>query len=386
MVHLAWSLVKPRFHLNLRREFRNCQLVFQPSRAPRAAAFDSRRQARYHRRCMRPRVTILAPAKVNLHLQILGARGDGYHDLLSLFQAVSLADTVNLRARGPRDGFSLRGSFGFPAAENLVTKAVGLFRQETGLRAGIEAEVDKRIPPGSGMGGGSSDAAATLRALDALLGARLPARRLRELAEGLGSDVPFFMHGPAALVEGRGERVTPLQPRTDFALVALFPGLAVSTAEAFAWVDARRGLGAAAPYRPPGERGGPSAGSPDPAGLAASYTREPVRIWRFANDFEDAVAERLPVLRGLRDWLLEAGAASALLTGSGSAMVGVFARAEAARACVARAGREGGPGARAELLFPLASLPRIWYNRSMRIRHREATHGDYGYSHQEGRL
>jgi 4-diphosphocytidyl-2-C-methyl-D-erythritol kinase len=286
---------------------------------------------------------------------------------------VSLADTVSLRARGPRGGFRLRGSFAFPPGENLVTKAVGLFREETGLEAGIEAEVEKRIPADSGMGGGSSDAAATLRAMDALLGARLPWRRLRELAEKLGSDVPFFLHGPAALVRGRGERITPLRPRTDFALVALFPGITVRTAEAFAWLDARGG------------RAGPPRG-PGPEELAASYARQAVADWRFANDFEEAVAERLPVLRGLRDWLLGAGAASARLTGSGSAVVGVFARPEAALACAERARREGAAGARAEVLFPLASLPSIWYNRSMRIRHREATHGDYGYSHQEGRI
>lgn len=333
---------------------------------------------------MHHRVSVMAPAKVNLHLQVLGARGDGYHELLSLFQAVSLADMIILRRTGTAGSFRLRGEFGFPDNENLVTRALEMFRAETGLRGGVEAEVQKRIPVGSGLGGGSSDAAATLRGLEALFDLRLPPLRLRALGEALGSDVPFFLEAAAALVEGRGERIRAVRPRTDFALVALFPRATVSTAEAFRWIDQDR---------PPG-----------PAGEAASreellraYRHDPVDSWRFVNDFDQVVFDRRPSLRGLRERLVRAGATAARLTGSGSAIIGVFREAGAALTCalseggaaaMGAANQEGcsGAGVRAEVLFPLASLPCICYNRSMRIRHREATHGDYGYSHQEGRI
>ena len=158
----------------------------------------------------------------------------------------------------------------------------------------------------------------------------------------------------------------------------------VSTAEAFRWIDQDR------PAGPPGQ-----AASREE--LLLAYGRDPVDSWRFVNDFDRVVFGRLPSLRGLRERLVRAGAAAARLTGSGSAIIGVFRDAGAALSCAlsergdavtGAANQEGpsGAGVRAEVLFPLASLPCICYNRSMRIRHREATHGDYGYSHQEGRI
>jgi 4-diphosphocytidyl-2-C-methyl-D-erythritol kinase len=321
-------------------------------------------------------VTVEAPAKVNLHLQVLGRRPDGYHDLLSLFHAVSLADTVTVRRAGRPGSFRLRGSFDLPTADNLVTRAVEAFRGATGIRDGIAAAVEKRIPAGSGLGGGSSDAAAALRGLAALFDAGLPPGRLHVLAEALGSDVPFFLQSPAALVEGRGERVQPVAPRCDFALVAVLTGLAVRTADAFRWLDEDRS-------------GGTGQGAPglSPEGLLRAWQGvEPAR-WGFRNDFDGPVLERFPALRAARDGLLAAGASWAGLTGSGSAVVGICAGRREAEACrqgfVAASG--GVPAPRTEVLIPLASLPAICYNRSMRICQGEATHGDNGYSHQEGR-
>lgn len=327
---------------------------------------------------MQRRVILEAPAKVNLHLRVDGLRPDGYHDLLSIFCAVSLADTVTLRRSGPPGSLRLRGNVDVPAASNLVTRAVEAFRAETGIRDGVAAELRKRIPVGSGLGGGSSDAAAALRCMEALFEAPLaPARRL-ELASRLGSDVPFFLEGAAALVEGRGERVQRLGPRTDFALVAVLPGVAVATADAYRWLDADRAAG---------RRGaGPRALTRDE--VLAAWECGVAGHWGLSNDFDGPVLARVPALAACRDALLAAGALEAGLTGSGSTVIGVFAGRVEAEACRrALRDRRGGlpPGARPVVLIPLASLPAICYNRSMRICQGEATHGDNGYSHQEGR-
>ena len=322
-------------------------------------------------------VTIPAPAKVNLHLEVRGSRADGYHDLLSLFVAVSLADTLRVRRAGPAGSFRLRGRFDVPAAANLVTRAVEAFRAETGVRDGLVAEVEKRIPAGSGLGGGSSDAAATLRALEALFAVALAPARRRALAESLGSDVPFFLEAAAALVEGRGERVQPLAPRTDFALVLVLPGVAVRTAEAFAWLDsdlARTGTG-----------GEPHCHERSCFMPGKTRPRSPGDSAMTSTASFSAV---FAVLRELRDGLLAAGASAARLTGSGSGLIGICRGRDEAEECargLTAALPRAAPAARVQVVFPLASLTGFCYNRSMRIRQGEATHGDNGYSHQEGR-
>ncbi len=301
-------------------------------------------------------VTLDAPAKVNLHLQVLARRPDGYHDLVSLFHAVSLADTVTLCTAGPAEGFRLEGRFDLPSADNLVTRAVEAFRAETGVRDGIAATVEKRIPAGSGMGGGSSDAAAVLRGLEALFATGLAPRRLRALAAALGSDVPFFLESPAALVEGRGERVQPVSPRRDFALVAVLTGLAVRTADAFGWIDEDRAGGAVQ------RAGEPAAISRE--GLLRVWEGQPPAQWGFRNDFDGPVLGRFPALRAARDGLLAAGASRAGLTGSGSAVIGICPGAREADACLRAfvAAARGVSVPRAEVLIPLASLPVICYN------------------------
>jgi 4-diphosphocytidyl-2-C-methyl-D-erythritol kinase len=229
--------------------------------------------------------------------------------------------------------------------------------------------VNKHIPVAAGLGGGSSDAAATLRALDALFDTGLPASRLRELAAALGSDVPFFLAGPAALVEGRGERVVTLVPRADYAIIAVFCQAAMGTAEAYALLDKGR-IGE--------QRLGP-----EPKEIARMYQESPVSAWRFANDFDEPVLAHLPILAKARAGLLDAGALAARLTGSGATMIGIFGGAEAAwrgAASLAAAGMA------VVVLLPLATIPDVCYNEEMRIRQGEATHGNYGHSHQEGRI
>ncbi|MCX7038476.1 MAG: 4-(cytidine 5'-diphospho)-2-C-methyl-D-erythritol kinase [Spirochaetes bacterium] len=311
-------------------------------------------------------IHVTAPAKVNLHLEILAKRQDGYHDLLSLFQAISLADTIRLRAHGPDRAIRIEGAFDIPARENLIAKAVELFRSVTGLTGGVEAAVEKRIPAGGGFGGGSSDAAATLRGLQALFDRRLPSERLRAMAAALGSDVPFFLETAAAVVEGRGERVLAVQPRTDFAIVALIPPVAVDTALAFKWLGEQpKGASGAAPKGASGAAEKPQPGrGMSREQLIRMYAESPVTSWRFSNSFDEPVFARHPSIAALRDRLLEAGAVAARLTGSGSTVIGIFHDRDGAQAAVRTLGTSGHAGlpdgARAVVLFPLASLPAVW--------------------------
>jgi 4-diphosphocytidyl-2-C-methyl-D-erythritol kinase len=289
-------------------------------------------------------IVVQACAKVNLHLEVLARRPDGFHEILSLFQAVSLADVLTVRRSGKDGDCSIEGAFGFPAQSNIITKAVRLFRSETGRTAGVTVSVEKKIPMAAGLGGGSSDAAATLRCLIALFDAPVDPVRAHRLAQELGSDVPFFLGGPAAVVEGRGEKISALSPRSDFSLVAVMPGVPVSTKEAFRVLDELQeepqGVGLSR------------------EGLLGMYRDDPPSAWRFYNSF-DPVADRLsPRFAAARESLLAAGASAARLTGSGDTVIGVFdddARAEAA----ARFLR--GTGIPAVRLCPLAAIPALCY-------------------------
>jgi 4-diphosphocytidyl-2-C-methyl-D-erythritol kinase len=284
-------------------------------------------------------LTISAPAKVNLHLEVLGPRKDGYHDILSLFQMVSLCDEIEIRIQGPKDSIGLEGSFEFSPRKNSIVQAVELFRGETGIHDGLSIRVEKRIPLGSGMGGGSSDAAAAIRALQVLFGVTLGAEKLLSIGAALGSDVPFFLLSAAALVEGRGERVSPISARDDFALIAVTPDWGMATSEAYRWIDQERSAAT---------RGGTSRTSRT---LEETY-RRPVWEWDFSNDFDRVVFRRLPELGRLRDEMEANGALDPRLTGSGSTLIGLVPSEDDARACCRR--MAGHP---ARVLRPLALMP-----------------------------
>jgi 4-diphosphocytidyl-2-C-methyl-D-erythritol kinase len=164
-----------------------------------------------------------APAKINLVLEVLGKRDDGYHKIRSLVQTISLCDVITF---APADEISLECSE--PAlqnSDNLVVKAAELLKKVSGCSSGVRIKLEKRIPWGAGLGGGSSDAAATLLALNRLWELKLKTSELVEIAARLGSDVPFFIHGGAALIEGRGEKVTPLETAEPMWFVLLVPPL-----------------------------------------------------------------------------------------------------------------------------------------------------------------
>ena len=262
--------------------------------------------------------TRLAPAKVNLGLHVLRRRADGFHDLATVFLPLGWSD--RLRAE-PAERLSLTTTD--PALPtdggNLVMRAAQALAGLTETASGARMHLDKRVPYGAGLGSGSSDAAATLRLLSELWGLDVPAADLARLALDLGSDVPFFLDAVAAHGTGRGERLDPLldsdlQPyRRPFWLVVAVPPIHVSTATAFADVvpsdDAR----------------------PD---LASAIVSNDLARWRrqVTNDFQPSVEAARPEVRGVRQYLERAGAALAVLSGTGSAVVGVFESGAAARA------------------------------------------------------
>jgi 4-diphosphocytidyl-2-C-methyl-D-erythritol kinase len=291
-----------------------------------------------------------AHAKINLHLDVVSRRADGYHDIVSLFQAVSLHDSLRFRAAGVRDSIRLSGPFGLPASQNLITRAIEAFRRETGIRDGVEVEVEKRIPVGAGFGGGSSDAAAALRCLAALFGAEISAETFGRLGSLLGSDVPFFLcsTGAAAVVEGRGDRITAVDARDDYGIVAVTPGRPVETTFAYGLLDAQWDA-----------RGAPGLTASE---VARIYRTSPPGQWDFVNSFDAPVLSVRSDIAAIRSMLLERGATAARLTGSGSTVIGLFPDRREARACAASlCARPLCTGdAQVAALDPLASLPAVW--------------------------
>lgn len=283
---------------------------------------------------------VRACAKLNLHLEIGPVRPDGFHELRSLFQLASLADELTFRLRA-NEGLTIGGGFPFPAEENIIAKACSLFFAKTGVRAGIDVSVEKNIPMGAGLGGGSSDAAATLRALDALFGTGLSRTELSSLGERLGSDVPFFLSGACAIVEGRGERVEAIEARSDLRAVIVDPGFSVSTKDAYAWWD----------------RSGPKRdGFEFTAGdIRMNYGRD-AGEWAFFNSFFPLIATQRPALVDIREELAEDGALHSDMSGSGSSMFGIFDSALKAEKAEAR---QRSLGRKAHMGFLLAHMDDI---------------------------
>jgi 4-diphosphocytidyl-2-C-methyl-D-erythritol kinase len=255
-------------------------------------------------------VRVEAAAKVNLHLRVYGRREDGYHGILSLFQAVSLSDSLVIRSLKESDTIKIEGDFDCPVESTTVYRAAEAYRARTGDRTGLNISVTKRIPAGAGLGGGSSDAAATLAGLEAVLGAGVDSRAMAELGAAIGSDVPFFLGPGAAVVSGRGEIVEPIEARVDLSLVLAFPGFPVSTCEAYALLDDRR----------PDDSG---EGDPGPVDIEVAYRGRPGE-WPFANSFEPVIGAEHPRILDAKAAFLDAGAAFASMSGSGSSAFGVF--------------------------------------------------------------
>ena len=262
-----------------------------------------------------PAARFAAQAKVNLALRV-GPRGsDDYHELATIFARIELADDVVVRTlrsgvtvRAVRDG--LPDETVGPPDSNLALRAAQAYRREAHWPAGLGIEIEKRIPVGAGLGGGSADAGAVLRALDALAPMPLGPDRLRRIGATLGADVPFLtLEAPLALGTGRGDAIDILEPLPPRWLALVLPRFSVSTADAYGWLDA--------------DRGGESA-PPDPAELRSAARDWDALVAVATNDLQPPVAARHPVVESDCAQLRRAGARLALMSGSGSAVFGLF--------------------------------------------------------------
>jgi 4-diphosphocytidyl-2-C-methyl-D-erythritol kinase len=256
-------------------------------------------------------VTIAAPAKLNLFLRVLARESDGYHSLETLFCLVSLADTVVATRREERVvSIEVEGADVGPPEQNLASRAAALVLEATGHPFGVHLRLTKRIPVRAGLGGGSSDAAAALHAVNALAGGAVPRHELLQFGARLGSDVPFFVTGaPLALAWGRGERLFRLPPLPAAPALLVTPPVGIDTSEAYRWVDATRVADA--------RRG------------AVALDLDALSRWgdigRMAgNDFESPAFERMPGLRAAFEALAGTHPLVCRMSGSGSALFAVY--------------------------------------------------------------
>lgn len=275
-------------------------------------------------------IEVKAYAKLNLSLDVLGRLEGGWHEMRTVMQSVSLCDTVCL-ALTEGGGISARSNFSFLPGDgrNIAVKAARAFFAAAGMEGrGLTIRLEKRIPVGAGLAGGSADAAAVLRGLNALAGAPLSREALAELGAGLGSDVPFCLRGGTCLATGRGEKLEPLPPLADCGVVICKPAFSIRTPDLFARIDGRRSR-----IRPDTDGLVSALGALDVPGVAR----------RMYNVFEDVLPARCGEIAVIKRKLLSAGALGAVMSGTGSAVFGLFRdadAAEAARAALARDYRE----------------------------------------------
>jgi len=266
---------------------------------------------------------LFAPAKINLSFAIKGRRADGFHEIETLMASISLADRLTLEATGNESNgidFSCDDP-SLPGGEsNLVVRAAKLFREATKITAGIRIVLEKKIPHGAGLGGGSSDAASTLLGLNELFEAGLEESDLLKLAAQLGSDVPFFIVRSAAVCRGRGELVDPTSLPARFSLLLLKPDFGVPTPWAYGrWKESRELPG-------------------------VDYASQEFHGVRFVNDLERPVFEKFVLLGHLKAWLRrQPEVVAALMSGSGSTVFAVMRDDASGEELAARARKEVDP-------------------------------------------
>jgi 4-diphosphocytidyl-2-C-methyl-D-erythritol kinase len=259
---------------------------------------------------------ISAPAKINLDLRVLGRRSDGFHEIRTLLQTIDLTDEIRATV-APPDVLDLHveplGAVS-TASDNLMIRAAEGLRRHTGIKAGARLELAKRIPIGAGLGGGSSDAAATLVLLDELWGLHLEASVLWEIAAEIGSDVPFFLTGGLALATGRGEIIQPLPDLVDCSVVVCTPPIEVATADVYSRFSAESRLTS---------RGSKANVDAFVAGIGS--TSKVVPPWsELGNDLEPVVVGNWPEVGRVMTALKAMGPLHAAVTGSGAASFAIF--------------------------------------------------------------
>lgn len=270
-----------------------------------------------------------APAKVNLFLQVTGRRSDGYHELRSLMCCVGVYDTLTLHMDTDAEGIECDHPQVPGDKTNLAYQAVMLFNTELEQQTGISArkvfiQLSKTIPVGAGLGGGSSDAATVLTGLNRYYGAPFDNARLHAMALRLGADVPFFIDQVPAIATGVGERLAPFPGLPPMDVLLVYPGLSISTAEVFENLNLRLT-------------------KCEKKLRYISFEKSGFDVVRhLCNDLEMTVMERYPVIRTIKEAILNQGAMGTLMTGSGSTVFGLFASADAAAKAGAVLARQSG--------------------------------------------
>jgi len=244
---------------------------------------------------------VLAPAKINLSLKILGRRNDGFHEIETLISLISLADKIDIERQSRWIDFMCDDRSVPPGDENLVVRAAKLFFEKTKVTAGVGIKLQKQIPHGAGLGGGSSDAASTLIALNQLFETKLSREEMAKLGSTIGSDIAFFLFESPAVCKGRGEIVEPTKLKKKLSILLLKPAFSVSSAWAYSrWQDSRE-----IPR--------------------ISYQPQNFDGQSFVNDLERPVFEKFIFLAQLKTWLLkQAEVGAALMSGSGSTVLAVM--------------------------------------------------------------
>lgn len=264
-------------------------------------------------------------AKINLCLEVLGRRRDGYHDVLTILQTIDLSDILSFE---PAEGLSFTCNVpDLVSEDNLILRAARLLQRATGRREGAAIHLEKRIPIGAGLGGGSSDAATTLVALSRMWGLHMTEANLNNLASALGSDVPFFLLGGTALAEGRGEILTPLPPLPEHWLVLILPPLEIPEKTSLMYGSLT-----------PREYTSGSVTRHMVRSLQAGRPLEPGLIF---NAFEWVAFRRFELVDAVRQRVVEAGADHVRLCGAGPALYAIYAEEAPARDLYERLRSEG---------------------------------------------
>lgn len=289
-------------------------------------------------------LTIRSFAKVNLALAVLGRRADGYHEIRTVLQSIDLHDEIVIR---PSRRLELRceNLDSVPKEENTVWRAATALSQVASPSSGAEIVLTKRIPPGSGLGGGSGNAAAALLGLCRFWRLDVSSSELRSMAAAIGSDVPFFLHGGTALGIGRGEEIYPLPEIRPAHLVVVYPAVHVSTAAAYR--SLRLGLTSEQAVH-------------KVMGFCGRLEDDPGYRTEIFNDFETSILPAYPSIEEAKEFLKDRGATASLLSGSGSSVFGFFSDEESALAASrAKLPRESWR------VFPAKTLSRFEYFQSM---------------------
>jgi len=247
------------------------------------------------------KMQVLAPAKINLSLKILGRRDDGFHEIETLISPISLADKIDIEPQSRWIDFSCDDPTVPSGDENLVVRATKTFLEKTKITSGVGIKLQKQIPHGAGLGGGSSDAASVLVALNKLFEAKLSREELAKLGSTIGSDVAFFLFESAAFCKGRGEIVNPTTLKRKLSILLLKPGFSVLSGWAYSrWQDSKEIPG-------------------------ISYQPQNFDDQSFVNDLERPVFEKFVFLAQLKTWLLkQAEVGAGLMSGSGSTVFAVL--------------------------------------------------------------